>query len=364
MKETETLPLHQPELLEQSDAGIAQQESPEAEQTASVKPSQCCVSVFDVNDATFRSAMQRPLHWSVVWSDLMMTMFILFLTMYAYQAAHQEFLARKTPEIVGGSTIEALDSDKLTGQLQPINPIKKGLPFVTAGTLKKVERVSTNDVDIGFLPAPETAEKPSASKTAKTVNSINQEQPKNTAKAISAIPMPGRENQKQSTRTEEQDIYRLSKEALENNKLEKFASIDLVPDNTMRIILTGDLLFSTGQAELSASAKGSLQKLTEIMKTTPYMINVVGHTDNIPMHSAKYTSNWELSIARASAVARFLIDEKGMDPGQFVVSGYASFRPLHPNTDEASRAKNRRVEIIISKHLPAPVPVTTENIHQ
>ena len=81
-------------------------------------------------------------------------------------------------------------------------------------------------------------------------------------------------------------------------------------------------------------------------KKTPYMINIVGHTDNIPMHSERYATNWELSVARASRVARFLIEELGMNPNQFVVSGYASHRPLQPNTDTRNRAANRRVEII------------------
>jgi chemotaxis protein MotB len=92
------------------------------------------------------------------------------------------------------------------------------------------------------------------------------------------------------------------------------------------------------------------------------MINVVGHTDNLPMRSNQFMSNWELSVARASSVARFLIDEMGMNPVQFVVSGYASYRPIAPNTTAENRAKNRRVEIIISKRLPNPLPATVENL--
>ena len=80
------------------------------------------------------------------------------------------------------------------------------------------------------------------------------------------------------------------------------------------------------------------------------------------MRSGRYSSNWELSVARASSVARFLIEELDMNPNQFVVSGYASYRPLKPNTDTRNRAANRRVEIIISKKLPPPQPATPENI--
>ena len=92
------------------------------------------------------------------------------------------------------------------------------------------------------------------------------------------------------------------------------------------------------------------------------MINVVGHTDNVPMHSEKYATNWELSVARASIVARCLVEEMGMNPQQFVVSGYSSYRPIKPNTNARNRATNRKVEIIISKRLPVPVSANAENL--
>ncbi len=159
-----------------------------------------------------------------------------------------------------------------------------------------------------------------------------------------------------------QEIYTLSQKNLENTDMEKFAAIDLVPDKTVRIVLTGDLFFETGAADLSAPARESLKKITEVIRKTPYIINIVGHTDNIPMRSERYSTNWELSVARASRVARFLIEEMGMNPNQFVVSGYASYRPLQPNTDSRGRAANRRVEIIISKKLPPAAPATPENL--
>jgi len=131
----------------------------------------------------------------------------------------------------------------------------------------------------------------------------------------------------------------------------------------MRIILTGDLLFEVGESELSRESLESLQQITSVIKHTPYMINVVGHTDNVPMRSDKYKSNWELSVARASTVARFLIEKMEIPPNQFVVSGYSSYRPIEPNTTAQNRAINRRVEIIISKRLPRPLPATDNNLN-
>jgi chemotaxis protein MotB len=78
---------------------------------------------------------------------------------------------------------------------------------------------------------------------------------------------------------------------------------------------------------------------------------VDGHTDNVPMKSAKFPSNWELSAARASKVARFIIEKMRFPPAQMVVTGYGEFRPLKANTDDDARAANRRVEIKILKAL-------------
>ena len=156
-------------------------------------------------------------------------------------------------------------------------------------------------------------------------------------------------------------LYDLSRVTVAAEKLERFASVELVPDKTMRINLTGDLLFPSGQAELTPAARDALAKLVPVLAQTPAMINIIGHTDDRPMQSARFPSNWELSLARASRVGRFLIEATGLPPGQFSVSGHASFRPLRPNTSEENRRANRRVEIILSlEPPPAAVPATDQ----
>ena len=357
-------------------------------------------TVFMVDDTPFRSTMPQATHWSIAWSDLMMTMFILFLSMFVYQSAHRKFISQQKPEILGGTTNDALETDRLAETGLPFAPISPGLPLTRPKkndtnapiTLKKV------DVDSVFaqserpgghaaaspapgqLPpvnarlqphrttnpsaillqstspsSPPVAEEGGTPSRPRPTTNHNMVEPRPltaTGKNVvqprpltaSGIPAP-KDNQIDT-------IYRLSEQALKNNNLQKFASIQLVPDRTVRIVLTSDLMFATGRADLSLASVASLEKLASAIRNTPYMINVVGHTDNVPMHSSIYPSNWELSLARASTVARFLIDDMGMNPRQFVVSGYASYRPLRPNTNATNRARNRRVEIIISKHLP------------
>lgn len=295
-------------------------------------------TVFPVDDTSFSSSLPRATHWSIAWSDLMMTMFILFLSMFVYQAANEEFLGKKAPEILGGDTTTALESVDVSGAAFPFAPIHPGIPLMTAGTIKKAAPVDEDVALVKSDPLPPAKEVPRALATS------------------AGDPEPVK-------RDHFQEIFTLSKNALENNSLNQFATVDIIPDKTMRIILTSDLLFGLGKSELTSKAEKSLKQIAQIIQSTPYMINVVGHTDNIPMQSYRFKSNWELSVARASTVTRFFIDEMKMNPLQFIVSGYSSYRPIKPNTTAENRAKNRRVEIIISKKLPNPSSPTTENLN-
>ena len=81
----------------------------------------------------------------------------------------------------------------------------------------------------------------------------------------------------------------------------------------------------------------------------PNAIVVDGHTDNVPIHTAQFPSNWELSTARAIAVARFFLDGGGMQPKRVGVAGYGEYRPLATNDTPAGRARNRRVELFVYK---------------
>ena len=144
-------------------------------------------------------------------------------------------------------------------------------------------------------------------------------------------------------------LYDFSKLVIKQNELRDFAAINLTPDKTIKIILTGDLLFDSGQAVLLPAAKASLEKIATLLSHAPYQINVVGHTDNSPVNSAIFPSNWELSAARAGTVARFLITKTHLPPKQFEISGRSSYLPITNNDTATNRARNRRVEITISK---------------
>jgi len=82
-----------------------------------------------------------------------------------------------------------------------------------------------------------------------------------------------------------------------------------------------------------------------IRKNPSYTVEIDGHTDNLPIHTPHYPSNWELSEARATSVLKCFIDTYGIDPSRFYIRGYADRRPLVSNDSPEHRAQNRRVEI-------------------
>lgn len=329
---------------------------------------------FVIENSFYRSRLPRATHWSIAWSDLMMTMFILFLSMFIYQAAHKDFLVSNTPEIIGGSTSEALDIEGDQDFIVPIVPLSQTAPLITSGTVMMVEKISPGELEINEEFQEKLTNPPTDKDFTKEISTSQEteeqalspvisekiEAPKITVTEDIIEPAPILPPEEVADTFNK--IYNKSQQTLNEFQLDKFASIELIPDKTMRIILTGDLLFTIGQAELSKRAKESLNKIATVIKDTPYMINVVGHTDNSPMHSSKFASNWELSVIRASSVARFLINTIHMNPQQFIVSGYGSQRPIKVNTNASNRAANRRVEIIVSKRLAPAMKATQENL--
>lgn len=106
------------------------------------------------------------------------------------------------------------------------------------------------------------------------------------------------------------------------------------------------VLFAQGQAILQPESAKVLSAVAQVLATTPNRIQVEGHTDDSPIATSMFPSNWELSTARASSVVR-LFSENGVNTDRMVAVGYADNRPLVPNTDAESRARNRRVTMFI-----------------
>jgi chemotaxis protein MotB len=120
-----------------------------------------------------------------------------------------------------------------------------------------------------------------------------------------------------------------------------------------------ELGFASGSADPKAEMYHVLDTLVAILQRLPRDIRVEGHTDDVPINTPVFRSNWHLSVARAVNVTYYLVDE-GLNPEKVSVAGYGEFHPLVPNTTEANRAKNRRVDIVILNEVESHPPIRVD----
>jgi len=121
----------------------------------------------------------------------------------------------------------------------------------------------------------------------------------------------------------------------------------LAKDNIVVIRIRESGSFASGSDRIEPSFIGVLGRIAEILQDTDGEIRVAGHTDNLPIETERFRSNWELSGGRAGSVVRELLKNEALERERFVITGYADTRPLDTNETPQGRAKNRRVEIII-----------------
>ena len=118
-------------------------------------------------------------------------------------------------------------------------------------------------------------------------------------------------------------------------------------------ILTDKILFRQGDGRLQSASNWLLDSIADAIHLLPNDVAIEGHTDNVPIHTAAYPSNWELSTSRATNVLRYLIERDHIRPTQVCAAGYADTRPIASNTDDTGRAHNRRVDIVVLRRYPA-----------
>ncbi|HEX7127085.1 MAG TPA: OmpA family protein, partial [Thermodesulfobacteriota bacterium] len=111
------------------------------------------------------------------------------------------------------------------------------------------------------------------------------------------------------------------------------------------------ILFDSGSARIKPGGEAVLRKVADTVRTlTDQEVHIEGHTDNVPIKATYrhvFPTNWELSTARATGVARFLQEQTAVDPTRLAAVGYGEYRPVQPNESEEGRAQNRRIEIVL-----------------
>ncbi|MCP4683882.1 MAG: OmpA family protein [bacterium] len=120
-----------------------------------------------------------------------------------------------------------------------------------------------------------------------------------------------------------------------------------VTERGLVIHILESTLFDVGAADLQMRAMEVLDLVAEQVKDRPNHIRVEGHTDDRPIQTNVFPSNWELSSARATSVVRYISDNHGISPDRISALGYGEFRPVQPNNSVENRAKNRRVDVVV-----------------
>ena len=117
----------------------------------------------------------------------------------------------------------------------------------------------------------------------------------------------------------------------------------------VRLGFEDSVFFDLGRAEIRSEGYAILDKLAGVLKKMSYPIRVEGHTDNVPIHTQRFPSNWELSTARAVNVVKYFADAGRIGPQRLSAVGYGESKPLVANDSQQQRAKNRRVEIVLTR---------------
>lgn len=124
----------------------------------------------------------------------------------------------------------------------------------------------------------------------------------------------------------------------------------VITDEGLVLRIKDNALFLSGSAELVPESRRMGAEIAKMLMPLSQKIVVSGHTDNIPIHTGEFPSNWDLSAKRAVNFVKFLLAQEKLSPARFSAIGYGEFRPLATNDTEEGRVKNRRVEVLIVRN--------------
>ncbi len=133
-----------------------------------------------------------------------------------------------------------------------------------------------------------------------------------------------------------------------------------VRDGKLYVSMSDKLLFPSGSAQMNARGDSAIEMLSAVLGQSDLEIMVEGHTDNVPISTAKYKDNWDLSVHRATTVTRKMIDN-GIDPDRLVAGGHGEHDPIAPNETKDGRKKNRRTEVVLAPKLDRLWKLTEED---
>jgi len=140
-------------------------------------------------------------------------------------------------------------------------------------------------------------------------------------------------------------LARLSARLEDDLRLER---ADIVRDGRGLVVsLPETATFNVGSADVTSEARPLIARVVNELNDRPYALRIEGHTDDVPIRTERYPSNWELSTARAGAVVAYLINDLGFPADRLSAAGYGEFHPRAANDSTANRARNRRIDIVV-----------------
>ena len=145
-------------------------------------------------------------------------------------------------------------------------------------------------------------------------------------------------------------LYEYIKTYIEEEQLTDEFSVTKLGNDRILLRVAASVFFDSGRAEIDEAAEPVLQKISEILVTYQdsfKMVRIEGHTDNRPINTYLYASNWELSTSRAVNVLRWLLDTSGIEAKKFSAIGYSEYYPVEDNSTNEGKRKNRRVDFFI-----------------
>jgi chemotaxis protein MotB len=150
-----------------------------------------------------------------------------------------------------------------------------------------------------------------------------------------------------------EDQLKKIKEKIDNyvkqNQLEKFVSTKITQKEGLVITFSEKYMFDSGKAEIYPEAKEVIKNIASLLIDEPNRISIEGHTDNTPINTPEFPSNWELSTKRATNVLKYLLEELKFDPRRLTAAGFGEWHPVAPNDTPENKAKNRRVDLIVRR---------------
>lgn len=250
--------------------------------------------------------------WIMIFADLMTLLLVFFILLFTMSSTEQKKFEQ---------AVQSIQSSLMGGPIPSMHPV---------GT-----RIVPN-----MELSPELGQ-----------NSV--ENPATKDVAIEAEPQPSPQIQTQPSIGDQGDnweeLANTLRSQMHNTDPRSPVQVTTPKDGTISIQISGSVMFDSGSVYLNSTADPMLDNLKQLFdQYGGYKINIEGHTDNIPIRSSQFDTNWELSAVRATTVLRYFVQE-GIHPHRFTATGYGDSMPIADNDSVEGREENRRIEIVLEK---------------